>query len=359
VLKLFLLSFLFISSLLANKVIYLSYETVPDRVVKGEIFEVTLKALSTVKEFKDISYTLTNQIGLELLNETPTREIKGKYYYETFYFQVIASRAKLPNFEASLVRDNDPLNLDSNTSIEYQKTTLLGKKLNVITLNPKKDFSHIIADSFDLQEFKTTSYDNKHNIIIFVATATNTNIKDLYFNNVSKQGIESVTDSYLDAKVTYYIVINKEIENFSFTYFNLLRNRFQKITIPIIVDDDSVVAQSDLKPKDQSKEQLKMSIAAGIALLGFLFILWRKKYIYLILILIPLVYIMYLSIPEKDVCIKKGSDIHLLPVSNGTIFETTTTKSLFKKEGNVKNFIKIKMKNERIGWVKNEDICSY
>ena len=358
-LKLLLLSFLFVSSLLANKVIYLSYETVPDRVVKGEIFPVTIKALSTVKDSKKISYTFSNKMGLHILNQTPISEEKGKYFYETFYFQVTASRAKLPDIEASLVRHKKLISSDLNLSLEYQTTTLLGKKLNVITLNPKKDFSHIIADNFELQEFKTTTYDNKHNIVVFVATALNTNIKELHFNNVSKQGVESIRDSYLDSKITYYVVINKELENFSFTYFNLLNNRFQKINIPIIVDDDSVVAQSDLKPKNQSKEQLKMSIAAGIAVVGFFFILWRKKYIYLVFILIPLIYIIYLSIPQKDVCIKEGSDIHLLPVANGTIFETTTEKSLFQKEGNVENFIKIKLKNERIGWVKNENICSH
>ena len=350
-LKLLLLSFLFISSLLANKVIYLSYEDVPKRVVKGEIFSVTLKALSTIKDFESISYKFTNSSGLKILNEIPYREIKGKYYLETFYFSTSSSIARLPDIEASLVVN------DANN--EYPSTTLPGQKLNVITLNPKKDFSNIIANNFELQEFKTTSYDNRHNIVVFVATAQNANIENLHFSNVYKQGIESLKKSYFDSKITYYVVINKELENFSFSYFNLLKNRFQKLNIPIIVDDDSVVAQSDLKPKDQSKEQIKINIAVAVALIGFIFVLWRKKYIYLVFILIPLAYVVYLSIPQKDICIKAGSDIHLLPVDNGTIFETTQTQFSLQKEGSVKNFTKVKLKNEKIGWVKNEDICSY
>jgi hypothetical protein len=356
VLKLLLLSFLFISSLLANKVIYLSYKDVPERVVKGEIFKVTLKALSTVKQYKNITYSFTNKRGLKSLNKLPEIEKKGKYVYETFYFETISSQARLPDFTASLPKTSTQ---DNNLSQEFRSTTLPGKELNVITLNPKKDFSQIIANNFELQEFKTTIYDNKHNILIFIATAQNADLEKMHFSNVYKQGIESTTQSYTDSKITYYVVINKELENFSFSYFNLLKNKFQKISIPIVVDDDSVVAQSDLKPKDQSKDQLKINIAAAVAFVGFLFVLWRKKYIYLLFILIPLIYVIYLSIPQKDICIKKGSDIHLLPVSNGTIFETTKTQFTLTKEGSVKNFTKVKLKNEKIGWVKNEDICSY
>jgi hypothetical protein len=367
VLKLLLLSFVFIASLLANKVIYLSYEEIPQRVVKGEIFHVTIKALSTVRAFEDIQYTFHDQHGLTLLNDTPYREKKGKYFYETFYFSTEDSYAKLPNIQADLVVEDQNIssiqsveNNESNATLHlYPSSFLQGSKLNVITLNPKQNFSNIIANKLELQEYKTTSYDKQHNILVFVANGLNTDITKLHFNNVYKQGIESSNDSFLEPKVTYYVVINKDIENFSFSYFNLLKNSYEKINIPIIVDDDSVVAQSDLKPKDQSKEQLKINIAAAIALVGFFIILWRRKYIYLLFILIPLIYIIYLSIPEKDICIKEGSDIHLLPVENGTIFETTTIQQSFPKEGSVQNFIKVKLKNDKIGWVKNEDICSY
>ncbi len=370
--KLFLLSLLFISSLLANKVIYLSYDEVPQRVVKGEIFSITIKALSTIRDFQNIEYAFTNHNGLEVLNTIPYREEKGKYYYETFYFSTTGSQAKLPDIEATLITADDYSPLDENltevididifdfneTQTYYDTTVLVGTKLNVVTLNPKKNFSNIIANSFELVEYKTTNYDNNHNIIVFVATAQNCNIDEISFNGVYKQGIESVTSSYFDSRITYYVVIREDIENFTFSYFDLTKNRFIRINIPIIVDDDSVTTQSDIKPKDQSHEILKMKIAAGVALVGFVFILWRRKYIYLILILIPLIYIVYLSIPEKEICIKSGSQIHLLPVDNGTIFETTTSKLYLQKEGSTKTFVKVKLQNEKIGWVKNEDICS-
>ena len=368
--KLLLLSLLFISSLLANKVIYLSYDKVPDRVVKGEIFPITIKALSTVRDFQNIEYSFTNHHGLKILNTIPYREAKGKYFYETFYFITTESQAKLPDLEATLITTDDYAPDDENltevidiadyneTTTHYDTTVLAGQKLNVVTLNPKKNFSNIIADTFELVEYKTTNYDNKHNIIVLVATAQNCDIEKMHFKGVYKQGIESVTSSYFDSRITYYVVINQEIENFTFSYFDLTKNRFIRINIPIVVDDDSVTTQSDIKPKDQSRELLKMKIAGVVALIGFIFILWRRKYVYLVLILIPLIYIIYLSIPQKEICIKSGSQIHLLPVDNGTIFDTTSTKLYLQKEGSTKTFIKVKLQNEKIGWVKNEDICS-
>jgi len=333
-----------------QKVLYLSFKDTPKRVLKGEIFSLTIKTLSTIKNFQTIDYTFSDYYGLKSLNDVPYREETPKYFYDTFYFLVTAKTAKIPNITAHIT---------SNDMKQYQDTTLIGEKINVVMLNPKKEFANIIANSFELLNYKTTNFDQLHNIVVFSATANNSDLKSFQLNDVYKQGIESIKESIADSKITYYAIINKDIENFSFSYFNLLKNKFVTINIPIIVNDDSVTTQTDLKPKDQSKEKLKMSIAAAIAIIGFIFILWRKKYIYLFFIIIPLAYIAFIAIPSKEVCIKKGSSIHLLPVANGTIFETITSEYTLQKEGSVKNFTKVKLKNEKIGWVKNEDICSY
>ena len=346
--KLLFLTLVLTASLFAEKVLYVSYDAVPNRVIKGEIFPVTLKALSTLRDFDDIEYEFSNYNGLKILDATPLREQKGKFFYDTFHMLVTGSTAKLPDVNASIIAPQ-----------EYNGTIVKGEKLNVITLNPKKNFSNIIANSFELQEYKTTSYDNRHNIVVFVATAQNCDIKAMHFNNVYKQGMESATDSYDNAKITYFVVIDKRLEYFTFSYFNLLNNSYELVNVPIIVDDDSVTTQSDLKPRDQSHDTIKMYIALAISILGLILILFKQKYIYLIFILIPLGYTLYLSMPEKEVCIKKGSNIYLLPVTNGTVFETTPQEYHLLKEGSVANFTKVKLQNDKIGWVKNEDTCTY
>ena len=346
--RLLFLTLLLTSALFAQKVLYVNYETVPKRVIKGEIFTATFKTLSTVKNFKSIKYRFSNHPGLRILNGVPLRKKKGRFFYDSFYMLATSSRARLPDVKVSLV-----------ASKKYQPTFVAGAPLNVITLNPKKDFSNIIANSLTLQEYKTTSYDNRHNIVVFVATAKNSNIKAMHFKDLFKQGIESVKNGYKRSKITYYVVIDKRVENFTFSYFNLLKNSYEKISIPIVVDDDSVTTQSDLKPRDQSHDKIKMYIAAAVALLGLIVVFIKQRYIYLIFILFPLAYILYLNMPQKEICIKKGANIYLLPVENGTIFETTHQQYILQKEGSVTNFTKIKLQNNKIGWVKNEDTCAY
>ena len=71
------------STLSANKVLYLTHEKIPDRVVKGEVFFVTLKTISTVQKFDDITYEFSKQVGLKALNTIPYREQKGKFFFDT------------------------------------------------------------------------------------------------------------------------------------------------------------------------------------------------------------------------------------------------------------------------------------
>lgn len=333
-----------------TKVLYLQFDEIPSRIIKGEIFPVRVRTLSTTDDFTELIYSFSNAKGVEIINTIPYRTQKQKYFYDTFYFKALHTDARLPDIEASLV---------SVTNNEYKSTILSGTELNVVALNPKRNFSNIIANSFVLSDYKTTSFDNLHNIVIFVAEATNCDIDELKLNNVYKQGIESSTNSIELSKITYFVVIDKKIETFKFTYFNLIENNFKTISIPIIVDDDSVTTQNDLKPKDQSKEKLKMLIAIAIAIILLILIVWRKKYIYSVLLIFPITYSIYVAVPSEEICIKIGSNIYLLPVHNGTIFETTDKIIYLRAEGEVKDFTKVKLLNDKIGWVKHEDLCSY
>lgn len=345
--KLLFFTLLFATSLFA-KVLYVNYNTVPQRVIKGQIFPVTLKTLSTVSQFKDIQYHFFNAKGTRVLDSRPQRVKKGRFYFDTFHLLATQTNAKLPDVKISLLANH-----------QYPSTIVQGAPLNVIALNPQSDFSHIVANDLQLQKYKTTSFDASHNIVVFVLKANNAKIRQMHFNNVTKQGFESVKGSYRNSLVTYFIVINKRVEYFKFSYFNLLQNRYVTIKIPIVVVDDSVTTQSDLKPRDESHDKIKMYIALAITILGLLLAVWKRKYIYIIFILIPLGYTIYLAVPQKDICIKKGANIYLLPVYNSTIFETTQTTYHLTKEGSVKNFTKVKLQNNKIGWVKNEDICTH
>ena len=338
------------TTVVSQKIIYLSYDAVPQRVINGEIFPITIKSLSTKPDYQNISFTFENGSGVNLIDETASHTKVGKYFYDTFYFQAEKGTAVLPDFIATAT--------DANGNEYPATTTLKGQELNVITLNPKDNFSNIIADSFNITNYKITSYNKNYNIVLFTAVASRSDLADIHINNVAKQGIESLDNNFMSPKVTYYAIIKKDIENFTFSYFNLQEQRFKKISFPVVVDDDRVTTQSDLRPKDQQFSQIKIMAAAAVFVVLLLLIVWKKKYIYLIVLTIPAAYILFSIRPSEIICVKEGSNIYLLPLKNGTVFEQLPVRKYLEVEGTTEGYKKIKLDNNKIGWVNNEDICS-
>lgn len=332
------------------EIIELSYDTVPRRIVNGEIFSITIKSLSTDPNYQDISFSLENGVHVKLIDDKTTQTKEGNYFYDTFYFQVTGSNAVLPDVVATA---------SDESGVSYPvQTKLHGQRLNVVTLNPRADFSNVLAEDFNLLTHKITSYDKDHNIVLFTATATRSDLSRMQISNVEKQGIESIDNSFMSPRVTYYVVIKKGIENFEFTYFNLKDQAFEKVSIPIVVDDDSVVTQSDLSPKDQKMTGLKVTIAGIFLLVMLAFIVWRKKYKLLVILILPIAYIVSVVKPSSLMCVKQGANVYLLPLNNGTVFYKTLTEEKLEIEGESGDFKKVKLGSDKIGWVKNEDACS-
>jgi len=337
------------TSVIVQKVLYLSYVDVPERVFKGQIFAVTLKVLSTIGQVDNLTYTFSEAKGLRLLSNEPERIVKGKYAYDTFYFLAQSQWLKTPHIEASLLPDE---------YIDTKTATLPGKKIDVVTLNPASDFANIIAGDFNVTDYKTTSYNQKNNILVFSAKASQCALDAFHLNQATKQGAESIQIQPDLSTMTYYAVISKKLDNLSFTYFNLHTEKFINVLIPIIVDDDMVSTQSDLRPTEYKHKLLKIIIAGGIALTGLILLVIRKRWLYLILIILPGIYIAYAAVPISHVCIKTGTPIYLLPMTNGTVFETTSLQQTLEVEGEIKGYTKIKLENNKIGWIKNEDLCT-
>lgn len=336
---------------LQQKVLYLSYVEVPKRVIKGEVFSITVKTFTVIEDFEDIEYTLSKSSGIEILNDgIPYRKTIEHAFLDTFYFKAVSGDIRLPDITATLK--------DSFGTI-YPPVTLKAQSVDTVTLNPRANYCNIVAKDFTLNRYKTTPYDATHNIVVFSASAKQTLLRDFYLPNIALQGFESLKDTIESSKMIYYAVIDAKKENLLFSYFNTLKNDYIDLDIPIIVDDDRVSTQSDLTPKDNSKKRLKLFIAAGIVFFGVVMLLLRQRYGYIIFIVIPAIYIVMLLLPEKRVCVRPQTKIRILPLENGTIFEVTDKKMFLQKKGETKGFVKVELSNKKIGWVKDEDICTH
>ena len=235
---------------------------------------------------------------------------------------------------------------------------LRGGSIDVTVLNPPKDFCGILADSFSITHVKTTEYDKKHSIVVFMADANRSDLSDFTVPGAGKQSFESLRNDPHGSAMTYYAVLPDTLETLQFRYFNLQTKTYERVTIPIEIDDDLVSTISDLKPKDHGHDYQKTIVFGVVAALFFLLALWKRSWFLLVLALAAGGYAAWLSIPLRKVCIRQDAPIYLLPMRNAPVFERTPVRYELEMQGHVKDYTKIRLLNDKIGWVKDEDTCS-
>jgi len=329
-----------------QKVIYLSYygdDAIPERVFNGEYFSITYKTLSTIRQHNKIKYHFKGGHGVQLQNSVPYRKDKGTFVLDTFYFLATSNNILLPTLTATL---------------EGHKSSLKGEKIEGVTLNPDQKFAGILADDFKVTAIDAKKYDNKHNIITFEANAEHCNIKAFKLKQANEQGFERSKTGINNASMTYYAVIPKKYDHLEFTYFNLKKERYVKLKLPIEVKDDAVSTQSDLKPTENKNYLIKIAMAAAVIVIAVILLLIYRKWWILIFVLVPGIYIAMQATPAEMICVKANAPLYLLPIENATIFDALQSQGEFEVKHAVKGYKQI-THNKKIGWVSEDDICTH
>lgn len=324
----------------------IEHSGLPSRAYVGEIIAVTIKLTPVETASGNIEYTLQNEEGLRIFSDTPRRQVKEDGVYDTFYFMVQSSSVRLPDITATL------------TSTGESSAVLSGSLLTASTLNPPSSYANVLADKFQIVNYKTTPYNNESNVVIFTAKAQRCDIGSFKLPNAIKQGFESKISNVGESQMTFYAIIPNSEETLNFSYFNLKKQRYESLVIPIIVDDDTVSTQSDLSPTDARHTELKMTVAVIVIVLLFALFYWRRQKWYLYVSALPMFYLVYVLLPNQNVCVKKDAPIYLLPINHGTIFEMTLQEEHLEAEKEVGDFIKVHLKDDQVGWVHKRDLCS-
>lgn len=324
----------------------LEFTDLPTHPYVGEIIALTVKLTPVDLAAGNIEYTLQNEEGIRIFSDTPRRKVKEDGVYDTFYFLVQSSTVRLPDVTATI------------TSTGAMSEALSGTSLSATTLSPPSGFANVLAEKFDIINYKTTAYNNESNVVIFTVKASRCNISDFNIPNAIKQGFESKLSNVGESQMTYYVIIPNSEQNLNFSYFNLQKQRYESLTIPIVVDDDTVSTQSDLSPTDARHTELKVGAAIVVVLILAGLFYWRREKWYLYASVLPMFYIVFALLPNQDVCVKKDAPIYLLPIKNGTIFEMTLQEEHLEAEKEVGEFTKVHLTNEKVGWVNQRDLCS-
>ncbi len=349
VFTLLITAFVFTGVLQAKQqVLYLSYqddrykENIPERVFNGQYFSITIKTLSTIRQHDKIDYRFKGARGVTLQNTVPERQYKDSYVLDTFNFLATSSRIVLPDITAS---------------IGEEQTTLKGEAIDGVTLNPDQKFSGLLADAFTVTAVDAKKYDNKHNILTFEAKAKHCNIKAFKLNGANEQGFESAQEGIVDSSMTYYAVIPKKYEQLEFTYFDLNKERYVKVKIPIEVIDDSVSTQSDLKPTENKNYMIKIAAAGVIIVIALILLLVYRKWWIALFVIAPGIFIALQTAPAENICVNADAPLYLLPIENATIFDKLPAQGTYEVKHSVEGYKQI-THDEKIGWVSEDDICA-
>ncbi len=325
----------------------LEYHTLPaERTYVGEIVAVTLKATPAELGSEAVEYTLQNSEGIRIFSDIPRRDVREDGVYDTFSFLILSASARLPDITATVSATGSSSNV------------LTGVPVDAMVLNPPRTFANVLADRFEIVTYKTTPYNNESNIVIFTAKASRCHIDAFALPDALKQGFESKLSNVGESQMTYYAVVPDSEETLTFSYFNLKKQRYESLVIPIIVDDDTVSTMSDLSPTDTRHTELKMtvSVIAIAGLIGLFY--WKRRRGFLYVSLVPLAYLLYVLLPNQTVCVKQDAPIYLLPIAHGTVFERTKQQENMEAEKEVGDFIKVHLNDDQIGWVHKRDLCS-
>jgi hypothetical protein len=327
--------------------LYLTYETLPKTIYQNQIFTVKTKILNTNKEYSELITSYGSFFGLNILSLTPTREQDEFTSYDTYYFQAKETQFKTPTLNYKLNRNED-----------VEPISLEGKNFYAVQLNSDEDFTNVLADNFTIESYKTTQYDQDHNIIVFTASTSFANVADFNLSFATMQGFESMSTTLPEGRMTYYAVIPKHLRMLRFSYFNLQTSSYTPVEIPVEVDDDSVSTQMDLAPTQYTHTLAKIIIAVVLITIGIIaFIITRQKRYFFVIALTPIIYVSWVYYPKEKLCIERNAKIYLLPMKNSTIFYKYSSDQKLQKMGEVEEYNKVLLPNLNIGWVKNEDLC--
>lgn len=328
----------------AEQLIYLSLESVPEKIYVGQIFPVTVKVTS-LERGRVFEIRTDDGKNVTLVKEPESIEPKAISRF-TYYFKATGREIRLPEFIVSYVDEPE----------RVYKTE--AKTLKAVRLNPPADFCSVLAQNMELVNYQASTYTSDSNILALQLRVAFGNYDDFHLQNSANQGIDSYSGDLNDTTLFYYAVYPAGLEQLTFSYFNLEKNRYEKFHVPIIVKRSSVSTQSNLDP--QASEFTKFKIMATGFLIFVWLVLWimKKGWIYPLLIILAAGYLLTYLIPLKSVCIKPESRLYLLPTPQSTPFLTLYERTVAKQMNSDKNYTKIQLPNNTIGWVKNEDLCS-
>jgi hypothetical protein len=233
----------------------------------------------------------------------------------------------------------------------FYKQIILNNLYTTKKLEHIKDFCNVLAEKMLLKNIIASRYNDKYNMISFTIIAQNANLKD--FSLSLKDENLTVNTPY--KKATYLGLIEKKHKFLKFYYFNTKNDNYEKITAPVNLKEETISTQTNLNPEENTLfTPFNILLLSLCAFFIIVFLVYQRIWLLIFPVMIT-AFLIYKNLPKGETYLARGTKIYILPTRNSTVFYIapvgTKVKILKKKT----KYTKIKIDN-KIGWVKNEDI---
>lgn len=337
----------------AEQVVFTSYEKTPLLLYKNEIFEIKIRALTASSEAGELRASLQNGVGIKALNANQKWKVASDGSNTlSLYFKAVDQNVRLPDIKTTLVIGG----------VEIESALLEGFTLNAPPVIPSPKYCGVVASELKIENYKIDDYDAKNNILALDISAINANLEDFKLQGVQIQGVSSVKNSYESGKMFYYLIIPNTLKSVEFEYFNKIRNGMEQVSLSLDLSklEEKVSTQTDLQPKSSDKALFVFLTVVVIAAGLYAAYYFKREKIYLILIAVVVTAgALFLLIPNEEIKIKKDTIVYLLPTENSTPFFKASADMPVEKLKTSEGYVKIKLQDGKIGWVKGEAIASH
>ncbi len=328
------------------KSVYLNMMDFPTRTLyQREIVHATyrLLVLANLQSLKTDFLGGDGSVGVLNPNSPWKKEVDGSFS-NTFYFKIQAQSFTIPKIRVSA-------EVNGYTDSDESE----GRSGKAIVLDRNALFSKVIAKELRITDYKITSYDNENNLAVFRIEAENSNLEDFSLPYYKKQGVESSSFSPQLSSMIYYVILPKSEESIEFDYFASSDYQYRRLSLPNIAVDEKVSTQSDIKPKNNLRIFELSLLGMGILLFAGLY-LYRRHILFLLIAFALLGYGIYSLSAKDEGYLKPEAEVRILPTYNSTVILRPESRLKIEILSEHNGYFKIISEDEKIGWVRKEEV---
>jgi hypothetical protein len=317
------------------------YSYLPKKVYEDQLFPVTVIAIAKSDDHP-IHFDFDKSGAFQPLFEKPLVIKNGNDSFYTFYFKAHKNDVKIPKL--FITANGDQWSLPS----QY---------IPITTLKKRDDFCGVLAADMKIRTHQVSNFDGDNYLVTLSLEAYEANLENMTLRGVQESGIEAIEREYAKVQGEFYVVLPITQTSLKFTYFNTIKQQYVFLEVPVELADATVTTQSDLNPKGDSFEKLKKYTLVLLVVFFMIMFLFRRDFFYLVLGVISFITLLTLFIPHKQICVKQGASLYILPTQTSTISAKVDETFNAMTLGERGEFHKIEYKEGVIGWIKNEDLC--